>query len=141
MDTISIKISKNDTGVVSFCRNNQGNFFSCYFPGIVNKKRALQKYEEFELSIDVLKDNTIKIEIVGKTNLNLESRNSCYELSHGNNMILLPYTDTHGAATVIAFTFNKGIFYLDASSSIGDEISIRYHCCDLRANIIVSVLE
>ena len=112
-----------------------------FLPDVINKKETLQRYQVFELSIDSLKDNSFKIEIKGRTNINLESRKCCYELSHGDNMLLLPYRETHGATTMIALTFNKGKYYLDASSSIGDEISIRYHCCELSQIIRVSVIE
>ena len=128
MQPISLNITNTTTGVVSLCKNNQGNVLTCYFPDIIKQTEPLLKNDVIEIAVDASDDGYIKLSITKSNQESINTSKNCYELYFNNVIISLPFIDSPGAATIVALTFNKGALTLDASSSIADDIITQYHC-------------
>ena len=123
-----ININNIATGVVSLCKNNQGNVLTCYFPDIIKQTEPLLKNDVIEIAVDASDDGYIKLSIAKSNQESINTAKNCYELYFNNEIISLPFIGSPGAATIVALTFNKGALTLDASSSIADDIITQYHC-------------
>ena len=123
-----ININNTAIGVVSLCKNNQGNVLTCYFPDIIKQTEPLLKNDVIEIAVDASDDGYIKLSITKSNQESINTSKNCYELYFNNEIISLPFIDSPGAATIVALTFNKGALTLDASSSIADDIITQYHC-------------
>lgn len=128
MQPVSLNINNTATGVVSLCKNNQGNVFTCYFPDIIKQTEPLLKDDVIDITVDTSNSDHIKLTITKKHKESIKVAKDCYELYFNNEIISLPFIDSPGAATIIALTVNKGALTLDASSSIADDIITQYHC-------------
>ena len=128
MQPISLNITNTATGVVSLCKNNQGNVLTCYFPDIIKQTEPMQKDDVVEITIDASDIDHIKLTITKSHQESINTAKDCYELYFNNEIISLPFIDSPGAATIIALTVNKGALTLDASSSIADDKVTQYHC-------------
>ncbi len=122
-----ININNTATGVVSLCKNNQGNVLTCYFPDIIKQTEPLLKDDVIEIAIDASDSGHIKLTITKNHQESIKAAKDCYELYFNNEIISLPFIDSPGSATIIALTFNKGNLTLDASSSVADDIITQYH--------------
>ena len=123
-----ININNTAIGVVSLCKNNQGNVLTCYFPDIIKQTEPLLKNDVIEIAVDASDDGYIKLSITKSNQESINTSKNCYELYFNNEIISLPFIDSPGAATIVALTFNKGALTLDASSSIANDIITQYHC-------------
>ena len=122
-----ININNTAIGVVSLCKNNQGNVLTCYFPNIIKQTEQLLKNDVIEITVDTSNSDHIKLTITKNHKETIKAAKDCYELYFNNEIISLPFIDSPGAATIVALTFNKGALTLDASSSIADDIITQYH--------------
>ena len=123
-----ININNTATGVVSLCKNNQGNVITCYLPDIIKQTEPLLKDDVIDITVDVSDSDHIKLSITKSHQESIKAAKNCYELYFNNEIISLPFIDCPGSATIIALTFNKGTLTLDASSSIADDKVSQYHC-------------
>ena len=139
MEPISLHINNTATGVVCLCKNNQGNLLTCYFPDIIKQTEPLLKDDVIEITVDTSNSDHIKLSITKTHQESINTAKDCYELSHNNKIISLPFIDSPGTATIIALTFNKGTLTLDASSSIADDIITQYHCHQLSSQTKLSI--
>lgn len=128
MQPISLNITNTATGVVSLCKNNQGNVLTCYFPDIIKQTEPLLKDDVIEITVDTSNSDHIKLTITKNHKESITAAKDCYELYFNNEIISLPFIDSPGAATIVALTFNKDALTLDASSSIADDKVTQYHC-------------
>ena len=123
-----ININNTAIGVVSLCKNKQGNVLTCYFPNIIKQTEPLLKDDVIDITVDTSNSDHIKLTITKKHKESIKAVKDCYDLYFNNEIISLPFIDSPGAATIVALTFNKGALTLDASSSIADDIITQYHC-------------
>ena len=123
-----INITNTAIGVVSLCKNKQGNVLTCYFPNIIKQTEPLLKDDVIDITVDVSDSDHIKLSITKSHQESIKAAKNCYELYFNNEIISLPFIDSPGSATIIALTFNKGTLTLDASSSIADDKVSQYHC-------------
>ena len=139
MQPVSLNINNTATGVVSLCKNNQGNVFTCYFPDIIKQTEPLLKDDVIDITVDVSDSDHIKLSITKTHQESINTAKDCYELSHNNEIISLPFIDSPGSATIIALTFNKGTLTLDASVSVADDIITHSHCAQFSPHTKLSI--
>lgn len=108
-----ININNTATGVVSLCKNNQGNVLTCYFPDIIKQTEPLLKDDVIDITVDVSDSDHIKLSITKTHQESINIAKDCYELSHNNEIISLPFIDSPGSATIIALDYCKTMFNFD----------------------------
>ena len=58
-----INITNTAIGVVSLCKNKQGNVLTCYFPNIIKQTEPLLKDDVIDITVDTSDNDHIKLSI------------------------------------------------------------------------------